>query len=122
MPIDASIPLSVQPPKFASPAELLTLKDLMQRSQMQDMEIQNKNAVSQILKSPGAQQPDGTLSLQAIGQIFQRDPKTGYQYFQLNEEQKRDKDKRQQQVRELYKNVASSYVSAYNEILRTVGG
>jgi hypothetical protein len=41
MPVDASIPLRVERPRFVTPADLLSLKDLQTRAQMNQFNLQN---------------------------------------------------------------------------------
>lgn len=84
MPIDASIPLQVQGMNLPSPAQLLSLRDLAQRAQMNQMAIagaQRKQRADQELRTvfsdPTNRDDKGNLKPEALGRIDAIDPSTG---------------------------------------------
>src|SRR5690349_21381352 len=115
MPIDASIPLSVQQPKIISPADLLSLKDLSQRTQINEQEIQKKSAITQALQGPGSIDPQtGRLSLQAIGAVTQLDPQLGAQLGQQQETMRLRDLQLNEKKQSISMKIGTSYVQAYD--------
>src|SRR5260221_3872507 len=124
MPIDASIPLSYRPTtELMGPKDLLSLKDLSQRSQMNEQEIQKKNSMTQALSSPGAIDPQtGRLSLQAIGAVTQLDPMLGAQLGQQQETLRLRDLQINEKKQALSMRIGTSYVESYDRHLQQTGG
>ena len=123
MPIDASIPLSVQQPKIISPADLLSLKDLSQRTQLNEQEIQKKSAITQALQGPGSIDPQtGRLSLQAIGAVTQIEPELGARLGQQQETLRLRDLQLNERKQSISMKIGTSYVQAYDRYLIQTGG
>ena len=80
MPVDASIPLQVQQPNFGNPLQMaqqaMSIKDLMQRSQLQNLQIQQQqqNMANQMLEAklaavPGNRDSSGNWTDQGFTQM-----------------------------------------------------
>ncbi len=130
MPIDASIPLQVKQPKLITPGELMSLQDLSTRNQLnqtslqeKQMDLQNRNSMLDIMRSPGATDPNtGMLTPAGLGQITQINPKMGmelgHQQQQLSLQSMAINEKRDS-VKQHY---GTAYVTAYQDALARTGG
>lgn len=82
MPIDARIPLMVQPPQINSPMQnrlsQLALQDRQLRVQDRQQQMQSRNALSDLLRSPGAFGADGTLNPEILPQVAQVAPEQAF--------------------------------------------
>lgn len=118
MPIDASIPLSYRPNVEAiTPTQLLSLKDLSLRTQMDEQEVQRKQAIGQVLKAPGAIDPQtGRPTLATIGQISTFDPKMGHDLAQLNRQFELEQFKVTKEKEAFLTNFGTAYVSRYDQL------
>lgn len=78
MPIDARIPLMVQSPQINSPMQnrlsALALQDKQLSLQDRQQQVQSRNALSDLLRSPGAFGADGTLNPQILPKVAQVAP------------------------------------------------
>jgi hypothetical protein len=129
MAIDASIPLQVHSLKIPTAGEVMSLKDLAVRSQINEqnlqektMEVQKRNALLQFMQQPEATDPQsGMLTPQAISRITQIDPKMGmelgHQQQQLTLQNMAIDDKRTAVKRE----ILTGYVESYQRNLQTLG-
>src|SRR5437899_2614689 len=124
MPIDSAIPLSYKPStELMGPKDLLSLKDLGQRSQLNEMEIHKKQAMTQALSSPQAVDPQtGRLSLQAIGAVTQIDPMLGAQLGQQQETLRLRDLQINEKKQALSMRIGTSYVESYDRYLQQTGG
>jgi hypothetical protein len=94
MPIDASIPLSVQQPKMMGPQDLISLQNLQRQGDMQKLELeraqrqkQNQGQISELMKDPNnVDVSTGTLNTQGISKVSAIDPQYGFSLAQLNEQ------------------------------------
>lgn len=84
--IDPSIPLSVQPMHLPSPAEMIALKDLVTRGQMNQLALaaerrrqQADQALRAVYADPASRDDKGGLTPAALGKIEAIDPATGMQ-------------------------------------------
>ena len=84
MPIDSSIPLSVNqikvPDAMDSYGKMLTIKDMMMKNQMMQQQVQSENALRQLYSDPSnftTQNGVPTLNPQAINKVMAIDPATG---------------------------------------------
>lgn len=130
MPIDASIPLQVQPLKIPTAQEVMSLRDLATRSQINEVTLQEKqmelgkrNALLQLMQDPQVSDPQtGRLTPQGIARISQIDPEKGialaHQQQTLNLQDIAVNEKRDA----IKKRIGTSYVSAYQNYLQTNGG
>src|SRR5437899_10319717 len=124
MPIDSSIPLSYKhSAELMGPKYLLSLKDLGQRSQLNEMEIHKNQAMTQALSSPQAVDPQtGRLSLQAIGAVTQIDPMLGAQLGQQQETLRLRDLQINEKKQALSMRIGTSYVESYDRYLQQTGG
>src|SRR5690242_20357126 len=117
MPVDASIPLSVKQPDLISPDKLLSLKDLSLRTQANEQEIHKKNAIMQALQAPGAVDPQGRLTPQAIGSVTQLDPSMGVQLSQASEQLRLRDLQLNEKKQQVSMRIGQSYVQSYDRYL-----
>ncbi len=90
MPIDASIPLQIQRPKIAGPADVLSLQDLATRAQMNRFQLaeaersrSEEDQLRQALGQPGAIDPQtGALSPEGLAAATRINPLTGQKFAQ----------------------------------------
>lgn len=128
MPLDPSLALQVQPPKFMTPAEGLSLQNVARQGQLQQVQLeeaqasqQKKNALRQVMQ--GATDPStGRLTPQGLAAITQIDPATGLQLGHQQEQLRLQDLQVNQKKDELKKHVGSSYVMAYDRYLQQTGG
>jgi hypothetical protein len=125
MPIDPSIPLSVKPPEFMSPAQMITLRNLSRQSQLQELqmaEAQRQQQVRGVYANPqNRDQQTGTLSLQGIEQLAPISPEAYMQAGQQRgvalshlsvEEQRRSQ--RQQDQQKVKDGIGRDALNAYD--------
>jgi hypothetical protein len=85
--VDASIPLSYQPPQLINPAQLLSLRDAQTQSQMRQLALADeqhqqkvRSAVSSVWADPANLDPaTGTLNPEALTRLAQIDPNAAAQ-------------------------------------------
>ena len=124
MPVDASIPLSFRPTtEIMSPGQLLSLKDLSQRVQQNQQEIQKKNQITQVLQSPGTVDPkSGRISLQGLGAITQLDPQMGLQLSNQSEQLRLRDLQINEKKQERGLSIEKAYVESFDRHLQATGG
>jgi hypothetical protein len=128
MPIDVSIPLQVQSPKFMTPGDALSLQNVARQGRMQQIQLQEaeqgqerKNALRQVMQ--GATDPaTGRLTPQGLSQITQLDPEMGLNLGRQQEQLRLQDLAINQKKDELKKHVGTSYVTAYDRYLQQTGG
>lgn len=128
MPLDPSIALQVQSPKFMTPAEGLSLQNVARQGQLQQVQLeeaqasqQKKNALRQVMQ--GATDPStGRLTPQGLAAITQIDPSTGLQLGHQQEQLRLQDLAINQKKDDLKKHVGTSYVTAYDRYLQQTGG
>lgn len=94
MPIDASIPLSTQPPKIMGPQDVLSLQSLSQQNQLGAMQVEeqrktqeNKNALRTLMQDPSNIDPStGMLNKEGMGKVTQIDPQFGFKLSEMNQQ------------------------------------
>lgn len=130
MAIDASIPLQVQQVKIPTALEMMSLRDLSTRNQVNQLtlqekqtELQNRNMLMEYMRSPEALDPQtGRLTPQAISKITQIDPKMGMslgqQMQQLSLQDVAVNEKRDT----VRKRIGTAYYTAYQNHLQRTGG
>src|SRR3954469_6561343 len=85
--VNASIPLQVQQFKPVSPSEVLTLKDLATRAQMNQMNLQNAQGVRGALADQSNMDPaSGRILPGGLSKITQFNPQLGLQLAQQQEQ------------------------------------
>src|SRR6267154_3992791 len=85
--VDASIPLSYQPPQLINPAQLLSLRDAQTQAQMRQLALADeqrqqkvRSAVSSVWADPANLDPaTGTLKPEALTRLAQIDPSAAAQ-------------------------------------------
>jgi len=99
MPIDASIPLQVRKPEFMTPAQGLSLQNLVQTNQMEKLQLaqamrseQDRTLIQQVMGNLQNYESDGTMRLDAIQKLAAISP-DAYQKalnnrFHLQQEQR----------------------------------
>jgi hypothetical protein len=130
MPIDASIPLQVQPLKIPSASEVMSLRDLAVRSQINQATLEDrvrqqeeKNALLQLMKAPGAVDPaTGRLTPQAIGQITQMSPKMGMELGHQQQTLALQDLKINENKDAVRRQYGMAYIQSYQDALERVGG
>lgn len=128
MPLDPSIPLQVQSPKFMTPAEGLSLQNVARKGKLQQVQLeeaqagqQKKNALRQVMQ--GATDPaTGRLTPQGLAAITQIDPATGLQLGHQQEQLRLQDLQINQKKDELKRHIGTSYVTAYDRYLQQTGG
>lgn len=127
-PIDASIPLQVQPSKMMSPGDLISLQNVSRQGQLQQVQLEEaqqgqekKNMLRQAMQ--GATDPaTGRLTPQGLAQITQIDPAMGLQLGHQQEQLRLQDIAVNQKKDDLRKHVGTSYVTAYDRYLQQTGG
>lgn len=91
MPLDTSIPLMTRGPQIENPQNLLANALRLKSAQMgideQQQQIQQRNALSNVLRQPGAYDSSGNLSRSVLPQIGSVAPMQVPQYAKLINEQ-----------------------------------
>lgn len=119
MPIDASIPLSFRPTtEMMSPVQALTLKDLAQRVQAQQVETQKQQGITQLMKQPGSVDPKtGMVALPAIAQAAQIDPFYAFKLQDHNEKVRLNRLQISQEQQQYDLGVKTATLSSYKRHL-----
>lgn len=130
MPIDASIPLQVQPSKMMTPGDVLSLQNVARQGQMQQVQLQEaqqeqvkKNMLRQLMQEPGSVDPaTGRLTPQALAKITVVDQDKGLQLGHQQEQLRLQDLAINQKKEDVKKHVGTSYVTAYDRYLQQTGG
>jgi len=77
MPIDASIPLQAQPLQIMSPMDMYRNQLAALQIQEQQQQMQSRNALKQLMSTPGAIDQTGLPTLETIGKMSRLDPEIG---------------------------------------------
>lgn len=129
MPVDAQIPLSIHPLKIPSALEVMSLRDLATRSQINEQSLEQKtrenqqqNALLQLLQNPqSVDQSTGRLTPQALAGITQINPEKGialeHQQKSLTLQDMQFNDKKMQ----IGRNWEEAGLNAYDRVLQQTG-
>lgn len=77
MPVDASIPLSVN--SGFDVGKMLSLADMAQQMRIRQTQQQNQNAMSQVLANPQSYDPNGDINQNALRAVTAANPQIGMQ-------------------------------------------
>ena len=136
MPIDPSIPLSVKPAEFMSPAQMINLRNLQRQGQIQELQLSEsqrqlraRNQMLQLMGQPGAIDPSGAPTPQTIQGAYQIGPEQGIQLSQVASSLETAQARRQQ-LQEQYaekkgafaKDTGRALVQAYDQAMTETGG
>lgn len=130
MPIDASIPLQVQPLKIPTAHDVMSLRDLATRSdinqitlQEKQMELGKKNALLQLMQDPQVADPTtGRLTPQGLARISQIDPEKGIQLAHQQQTLSLQDIAVNDKKDALKKEIGTAYVTSYQNYLQSTGG
>jgi hypothetical protein len=128
MPIDASIPLQVQSPKFMTPGDMLSLQNVARQGQLQKLQLHEaeqgqarKNALRQVMQ--GATDPNtGRLTPEGLSQITQLDPEMGLNLGRQQEQLRLQDLAINEKKDAIKKQVGMAYVTSYDRYLQQTGG
>lgn len=81
--VDPSIPLSVNTQPI-DVTKMLTLADMAQQMRQRQSQIQNQNALSQVLANPQSYAPDGTINQNALRAVTAANPQIGMKMHEDN--------------------------------------
>ncbi len=129
MAIDASIPLQVHSLKIPTAGEVMSLKDLAVRSQINEqnlqekqMEVQKRNNLLQITQSPGFSDPStGTPTPQGIAAFTRIDPEGGIKLSQMAQQMNIQNMAIDEKRTAVKRNILTGYVESYERNLQLTG-
>jgi hypothetical protein len=129
MAIDASIPLQVHSLKIPTAGEVMSLKDLAVRSQINEqnlqektMEVQKRNNLLQITQSPGFSDPNsGTPTPQGIAAYTRIDPEGGIKLSQMAQQMNIQNMAIDEKRTAVKRNILTGYVESYQRNLQLSG-
>jgi hypothetical protein len=129
MPIDASIPLQVHSLKIPTAMEVMSLRDLATRSQINEqnlqekqMEVKKRNNLLQITQSPGFSDPNsGTPTPQGIAAYTRIDPEGGIKLSQMAQQMNIQNMAIDEKRTAVKRNILTGYVDSYQRNLQLTG-
>lgn len=129
MPIDANIPLQVHQLKIPTAGEVMSLKDLAVRNQINEqnlqekqMEVQKRNSLLQITQSPGFSDPNsGTPTPQGIAAYTRIDPEGGIKLSQMAQQMNIQNMAIDEKRTAVKRNILTGYVESYQRNLQLTG-
>lgn len=97
MPVDASIPLSGNTQGF-DVGKMMSLAEMAQQMRMRQTQMQNQNALSQVLANPQSYDPNGDINQNALRAVTAANPEVGMKMHEdnINEQLRRAQEQHYQ--------------------------